>query len=115
MLTYSDVKKHARQIADVTRSRAMPPWLPEPQALKFADELRLSDAEINLIQRWVEQGESEGNAADLPPPPKFVEGWHLGKPDLILTATKPLDVASARNGHILELHLSGSDPSKRGG
>ena len=41
LLTYSDVKKHARQIADVTRSRVMPPWLPEPQELKFADEMRL--------------------------------------------------------------------------
>src|SRR5215469_5257408 len=33
LLTFSDVKRHARQIADVTRSRAMPPWLPEPQPL----------------------------------------------------------------------------------
>ena len=90
LLTYSDAKKHARQIADVTRSRAMPPWLPEPQPLKFADELRLSDAEINLIKRWVEQGAVEGASADLPPRPKFVEGWRLGKPDLVLTATKPL-------------------------
>jgi tetratricopeptide (TPR) repeat protein/mono/diheme cytochrome c family protein len=90
LLTYSDAKKHARQIADVTHSRAMPPWLPEPQELKFADELRLSDAEINLIARWVEQGAAEGNAADLPPQPEFVEGWRLGKPDLILTADKPL-------------------------
>lgn len=90
LLTYSDVKKHGRQIADVTRSRAMPPWLPEPQPLKFADELRLSDAEIAMIQRWVEQGEPEGNPADLPPQPKFVEGWRLGQPDMVLTATKPL-------------------------
>ena len=50
----------------------------------------LPDAEIKLIQRWVEQGAVEGNPADLPPPPKFVEGWRLGEPDLILTATKPL-------------------------
>jgi len=90
LLTYSDAKRHARQIADVTESRAMPPWLPEPQKLKFADELRLSDEEINLIKRWVEQGAEEGAAADLPPLPKFVEGWRLGKPDLILTASKPL-------------------------
>ncbi len=90
LLNYSDVKKHARQIVDVTQSRAMPPWLPEPQKLKFADELRLADAEINLIERWVEQGEVEGAAADLPPQPKFVEGWRLGKPDVILTANKPL-------------------------
>ena len=90
LLTYSDAKKHAHQIVDVTKSRIMPPWLPEPQELKFADEMRLSDAEINLIERWVEQGEMEGNPADLPPQPKFVEGWRLGKPDMILTAEKPL-------------------------
>ena len=68
----------------------MPPWLPQPQELKFADQMRLSDAEIKLIHRWVEQGEMEGSASDLPPPPKYVEGWMLGKPDLVLTATKPL-------------------------
>jgi len=90
LLTYSDAKKHAHQIVDVTQSRIMPPWLPEPQDLKFTDELRLSDAQIALIRRWVEQGEAEGDPRDLPPVPKFVEGWQLGKPDLILTATKPL-------------------------
>ena len=90
LLTYSDAKKHARQIVDVTRARTMPPWLPESQALKFADELRLSDADIEVIARWVEQGAAEGNAADLPRQPTFVEGWQLGKPDLILTASKPL-------------------------
>jgi tetratricopeptide (TPR) repeat protein/mono/diheme cytochrome c family protein len=93
LLNYSDVKKHARQIAEVTQSRAMPPWLPEPQKLKFADELRLADAEINRIQRWVEQGAVEGDPADLPPQPKFVEGWRLGKPDLVLTANKPLTLS----------------------
>ena len=90
LLTYSDVKRHARQIADVTRSRVMPPWLPEPQELKFADEQRLSDAEIDRITKWVEQGGVEGDAKDLPPAPKFVEGWRLGKPDMILSASKPL-------------------------
>lgn len=89
LLTYSDAKRHARQIADVVQARSMPPWLPEPQKLKFADELRLSDAEINIIVNWVEQGALEGNPADLPPAPKFVEGWRLGEPDLVLKAEKP--------------------------
>jgi Flp pilus assembly protein TadD/mono/diheme cytochrome c family protein len=90
LLSYSDVKKHARQIADVVRSHAMPPWLPEPQELKFADELRLSDADINRIVTWVEQGAAEGAPADLPQAPKFVQGWRLGQPDLVLKAEKPL-------------------------
>ncbi|MFZ0293994.1 MAG: tetratricopeptide repeat protein [Candidatus Sulfotelmatobacter sp.] len=90
LLTYEDVKKHARQIAEVTRTRNMPPWLPEPQELKFADEMRLPVAQVDLIQKWIDQGEQEGNRADRPPQPKFVEGWRLGKPDLILKAEKPL-------------------------
>ena len=90
LLTYSDVKKHARQIADVTQARTMPPWLPDPQPLKFADELRLTNVQIELIQRWMARGAVEGDPADLPPQPKFDEGWHLGTPDLILTAPKPL-------------------------
>src|ERR1700731_1520027 len=64
LLSYADAKSHARQIAAVTRSRFMPPWLPEEGELKFVDELRLSEDEIARIQAWVEQGASEGNPAD---------------------------------------------------
>jgi Tfp pilus assembly protein PilF/mono/diheme cytochrome c family protein len=88
LLTYSDAKSHARQISTVTKSRFMPPWLPSPGELKFADELRLSDDEIARIQEWVEQGAMEGNPADLPGKPKFAEGWELGKPDVIVKAIK---------------------------
>jgi Tfp pilus assembly protein PilF len=86
---YQDVKKHAQQIVAVTHTRFMPPWLPEPQQLKFADECRLTDEQIALIQKWVEQGAPEGNPADLPSKPQFVEGWQLGKPDLIVEAQRP--------------------------
>jgi Flp pilus assembly protein TadD/mono/diheme cytochrome c family protein len=89
LLTYADVKTHGRQIAFVTSKHIMPPWLPESGELKFADELRLSDAEIATIQKWVDQGEIEGNPSDLPPQPTFSTGWQLGKPDVIVRATKP--------------------------
>jgi Tfp pilus assembly protein PilF/mono/diheme cytochrome c family protein len=89
LLTYEDAKKHARQIAEVTRTRNMPPWLPEPQELKFADEMRLSETQIDLIQKWVDQGATEGNPAERPAQPKFTEGWQLGPPDLVLKAEKP--------------------------
>ncbi|MFZ0634664.1 MAG: tetratricopeptide repeat protein [Candidatus Acidiferrales bacterium] len=97
LLTYDDVKSHARQIATLTRRRNMPPWLPEPGELKFADEMRLSDAQIALFQEWVEQGEAEGDAADLPAMPHFVEGWQLGKPDLIIQAEKPYLLPASGN------------------
>ena len=89
LLTYADAKAHARQVAAVTARRYMPPWLPEPQELKFADELRLSDEQITLIQKWVDQGEVEGAPGDLPAAPQFVPGWQLGQPDEIVEAEKP--------------------------
>ena len=95
LLTYDDVKKHGNQIAAVTTTRFMPPWLPEPQPLKFADERCLSDAQIALIQKWVEQGMLQGSPADLPPQPQFVKGWQLGKPDLIVKAAKPFQLPAS--------------------
>ncbi len=89
LLTYQDVKKHGHQIVAVTQTRFMPPWLPEPQDIKLADERRLSDEEIAKIRAWVDQGMLEGKPSELPPKPKFVEGWQLGQPDLILKAEKP--------------------------
>src|SRR5215472_9987444 len=53
LLTYQDVKRHAQQIADVTRRRYMPPWLPEAGVGPFVEERRLSDTEIRLIDEWV--------------------------------------------------------------
>jgi len=53
LLTYKDVKSHARQIADVTRRRYMPPWAPEAGFGKFADERHLTDAQIRTIAEWV--------------------------------------------------------------
>jgi tetratricopeptide (TPR) repeat protein len=73
----------------------MPPWLPKPQDIKFADERRLSDQQIALFQRWVDQGAIEGNAADLPRRPHFEEGWQLGSPDLIIRAEKPYRLAAS--------------------
>ncbi len=89
LVTYADAKARARQIAAVVSKRFMPPWLPKPQELRFADELRLSDEQIALIQRWAEQGAVEGAPADLPHVPQFVPGWQLGRPDEIIEAEKP--------------------------
>ena len=95
LLNYDQVKKHARQIARVTESRFMPPWLPEPQELKFADERRLTSAQISAMKKWIDDGELEGNPADLPPQPQFVEGWQLGKPDLIVKADQAFTLSAS--------------------
>ncbi|MDQ6759102.1 MAG: tetratricopeptide repeat protein [Acidobacteriota bacterium] len=92
LLTYPDAKTHARQIATVTRSGFMPPWLPDPGP-KFEGERRLTEAEIQMLQAWAAQGAPEGDPADSPPPPKFTEGWQLGEPDLIVKLPRPYTLA----------------------
>ncbi len=84
LITYDDVKKRGALIATVTGSRYMPPWHAAHGFGEFADERRLSDAQIAAIADWVKQGMPEGDPKKTPAPPQFTEGWHLGQPDLIL-------------------------------
>src|SRR5689334_10932838 len=84
LLTYDDARHRAKQIADVTQRRFMPPWLPVQGSHEFANARRLSDEQLETIQKWVRTGAVEGDAADLPAAPTFVNGWQLGEPDLVL-------------------------------
>lgn len=84
LLTFNDAKKRARQLADVTQRRVMPPWLPNPRVVHFIGERQLSAQQIGLIRQWADEGAPEGMPGDLPVPPNWKEGWALGEPDLIL-------------------------------
>jgi thioredoxin-like negative regulator of GroEL len=95
LLSYQDVKHRATEIAMVTRSRGMPPWLPEPGHGDFQDENRLHDAQIRLTSEWVRDGAPEGPAAEIPPVPRFTEGWQLGTPDVVLETARPLSVPAS--------------------
>jgi tetratricopeptide (TPR) repeat protein len=92
LLDYEEARRRARQIAVVTRSRYMPPWLPSPAQDAFVGERRLSDEEIATIERWVEAGAPEGDPGKRPPAPPATEGWQLGEPDLVLTLPAPFVV-----------------------
>jgi len=51
LLEYDDARAHAKQMAVVTAKRRMPPWLPAGGDFAFADDRRLSDAEIATLAR----------------------------------------------------------------
>ncbi len=91
LLSYADVKKRAEQIVEVTGTRYMPPWPPEPGYGEFEGTRRLRDEEIALLRRWVESGTPEG-ALDERLEPRFAEGWQLGPPDLVLKLDRPFTV-----------------------
>ena len=73
----------------------MPPWPPEPGYGDFAGVKRLSDTQIDSLTRWAKTGMAEGNRAELPPAPHFVEGWQLGQPDLVLHMRQPFQMPAS--------------------
>ncbi len=84
-LTYKDVRPWAKSIREKVVSKEMPPWHADPHVGEFTNDRRLTQAEIDMIAAWVDGGAIEGNPKDLPPAPKFSEGWLIGQPDLILS------------------------------
>lgn len=84
LTSYEEVRRRAKQIAIVTRTGIMPPWLPEPGLLPLRDERRLSAAERDTLARWAEAGAPLGDAQAVPPLPDWPVGWQLGEPDLVV-------------------------------
>ena len=96
LLTYKDARPWARSIQAKVVLRLMPPWHIDRNVgiNRFKDDPSLTDAEIAIISKWVDEGAPEGKPTDMPPPRQFsdLDKWHIGKPDLIITMPKPYNL-----------------------
>jgi hypothetical protein len=99
LTTYQEVRPWARAIKQKVVAREMPPYRYDHEIgiQQLKDDLRLTDAEVNTIARWVDSGAALGNPADMPPPPTFANPheWvfakQFGPPDIIVK-TKPFSL-----------------------
>lgn len=94
LLTYKDARPWAKAIKEKVAARAMPPWHADPQFGHFSNDRRLSQKAIETIIAWVDQGAKEGDPKDLPPQPEMAEGWHIGKPDVVLSMQQEHTIAA---------------------
>jgi mono/diheme cytochrome c family protein len=85
LLTYEQVRPWAKSIREKVASGLMPPWHADAPRGTFSNDRRLTDSEKDTLIRWVSAGAPEGDARDLPPAPKFTQGWEIGKPDVVLS------------------------------
>ncbi len=92
LVSYEDVRRRARQIAEVTSSRFMPPWKAEHGYGSFMGERRLTDREIATLKRWADTGMRKGGMPG--PLPKFTGGWKFGTPDVVVMAPAPFRVGA---------------------
>lgn len=95
LVGYEDVAKRADFIKEVTQSRYMPPWKPDPHYRSFAGERMLSEEEIRLIAGWVDDQMPRGkkDISEEEVLAAYEEGtqYHR-KPDLTLMMDKPFVV-----------------------
>ncbi len=89
---YEACSNWGETIKEAITERRMPPWPDDSTHGKFANDLRLTDAELATLVKWVDEGCPEGNSADQPPAKDFVEGWNIGTPDREFAMEKPFEV-----------------------
>lgn len=110
LTSYRHAASHAETIREVVEDGRMPPWGAGPAHGRFANEARLTSAEKQLLFDWIDNGCSEGNPAELPPPRVFPEGWSIPGPDLVLTMPEPFVVPAEG---VVEYQFIEIDPGLR--
>jgi hypothetical protein len=100
LTSYDEVRPWAKVIKNKVVSREMPPWGADPaHSLKMRNDRSLTQAQVDTIVAWVDGGAPKGSDADLPPMPKFAEGWTFGRePDAILEM--PVEFAIPAEGEL---------------
>ncbi len=95
LLSYEDARPWAKAIRSAVALGKMPPWHANAPRGTFSNDRRLTDQEKETLIAWADHGAPQGNAKDLPPAPKFVEGWEIGKPDAVISMLKPFEVPAS--------------------
>jgi hypothetical protein len=92
LLTYDDVKRYATRIKQRVAAREMPPWHIDRTVgvQEFKNDPSLSDAQIETIVKWIDDGMELGDPRAMPAAMKWPDGsaWQLagkfGEPDLVI-------------------------------
>jgi peroxiredoxin len=93
LMTYKQAVNWAADIKEYTQERKMPPWKPV-EGPAFHHERRLTEKELATLAAWADGGTPSGDPKDAPPTRSFVDGWYLGKPDLVLTVPEDMTVGA---------------------
>lgn len=82
LVTYQQAKSYSASLAYVVRERIMPPWPADPHYTEFVGQRIMSEHDIRILEKWVEDGMQEGPQDKLPPLPDYPRGSLIGTPDM---------------------------------
>ncbi|MGD0435268.1 MAG: thiol-disulfide isomerase [Bryobacteraceae bacterium] len=95
LLTYDEARPWAKSIKQAVATKKMPPWFADPHYGKFSNERTLAQADIDTLVNWVDTGAAAGNPKDAPKAIAWVEGWRIGKPDVVLSMSAAFSVPAS--------------------
>lgn len=110
--SYREVRPWAKSIKEKVSKREMPPWFADPAHGVFANDASLSEEDIDVIVRWVDQGSVQGKLTDLPDAPSFTEGWQMGEPDHVISLPE-VNVPAEGADYFPNLSFSADVPGDR--
>jgi hypothetical protein len=94
-ITYKQTRPWAKAMKEAVRLRKMPPWFADPHVGKFSNERSLPATDVEILAKWADAGAPEGNPKQAPPAVTFLEGWNIGKPDIVVEMPTEFDVPSS--------------------
>ncbi|HLG42532.1 MAG TPA: redoxin domain-containing protein [Planctomycetota bacterium] len=93
LLKYEQVKASVKRVREAVESRRMPPWHANPDiGGPWENNRGLSKDEADRILRWIDSGAAKGDPKDAPAPKVWVDGWTIGKPDIVYEMPDPIEV-----------------------
>jgi hypothetical protein len=95
LLTYDEARPWAKAIKQAVATKKMPPWFADEHIGKFSNDRTMAQADADVLINWADNGAVAGNPKDAPKPLAFVEGWRIGKPDVVLSMSTAFSVPAS--------------------
>lgn len=112
LATFVDAREHIGAIGDATRSKHMPPWLPDTRSCAPLSHAReMPPADIDAIDRWIAAGAPEGDRASYVPAPKTRTFTPVsGAADWVAKPAEPYAPKPTNAGRTEDYHCFVLDP-----
>jgi hypothetical protein len=94
-LNYEGTRPWAKAIKTAVLTKKMPPWFADPHYGKFSNDRSMPQADIDTLVSWADSGAQAGDPKDAPKPLEWVDGWQIGKPDMIISMPAAFNVPAS--------------------
>lgn len=94
-LDYNKTRPYAKAIKQAVLTKQMPPWFADPHFGTFSNDRTLAQSDVDTLVAWADTGAKAGDPKDAPKPINFVEGWRIGKPDIVLEMPQAFNVPAS--------------------